>query len=151
MTSAFVNVIIKDAEVIPLILQKNVQVNHIEGTTRFQLLGEFSNIGLTHVVPTCTGRIQSNGDVGSRIEYGVLKMVNEDADKFLMPYETRQFSGEFDLVDVPEGKYLVTVRLDYGLGLSKEIQKLYEVFDQNGEKLIFSATEISESVASSGG
>ncbi len=151
MSSAMVNVISKGAEVTPLILQKSVKVTQIAGTTRFQLVGVFSNIGLTHVVPTCTGRIQSNGALGSRTQYGVLKMVNEDADKFLMPYETRQFSGEFDFANIPEGKYLVTVRLDYGIDLSKQIQKIYEVFDQDGEKLVFSSTETSGSVASSGG
>ncbi len=154
MASTMVNVMKKGAEANPEILGRNMSIQSLPGKpSQCQVVGVFANRGVIHVVPTCTGRIQSDGAPNSRTEHGILKMVNVDADRVLMPYETRQFSGEFDFSGIPAGKYIVTVRLDYGFGLNKQMQKLYEVYDDpsSGEKLIFSATANSESMASSGG
>lgn len=154
MTSATINVMRRGAEPVPVIQGKDVKIQSLAEPSRFQLVGEFSNFGLVHVVPTCVGRIQSEGAPGSRINYGTVKMVNQDSNRNLMPYETRQFSAEMDFSRIPEGKYIVTVRLDFGRGvdMNKEIQKMYEVVHgSNGEKLVFSAEETVGSVASSGG
>jgi len=152
MTSAMVNVMKRGALPTPVIQEKDLKIQSL-GQSRFQLVGVFSNFGTIHVVPTCTGRIQSDGEQGSRIQYGTMTMANQDADKILMPFETREFSAEVDFSDIPAGRYIVTARIDFGrgVGMNKEIMKTFEVFDRDGEKLIFSVDESIRPVASSGG
>ena len=70
-----------------------------------------------------------------------------------MPFETRSFSADIDFTNMPEGKYVMTARLDFGTGpgTNTSIQKMFEVFDSKGEKLVFSAEENTKPVANSGG
>lgn len=153
-TSAMVNVMKRGATATPIIIERDLKIQSLAGQpNKFQLTGVFFNRGTIHVVPTCTGRIQSEGEAGSRVQYGSMPMANVDADKVLMPFETREFSAEVDFSAIPAGRYVVTARLDFGrgVGMNKEIQKTFEVFDGNGEKQVFSVNESIRPVASSGG
>ena len=150
-----VNVIRKGVEPAPVIQARNTTINSIKDTNKAIVVSAFANLGMTHVVPTCSGRIESQetGVLGSRISYATMSMKNEDADKNLMPVETRQFSGEVDFSNIPAGNYIVTTTLSYGLGQSnyKQSSRTFEVFDSNGEKLIYLTGENTRPVASSGG
>jgi hypothetical protein len=154
MASAMVNVSRKGSEPMPVIQPRNTTINSLDGTKAL-VVSAFANLGMTHVVPTCSGRIESQetGVLGSRISYATVPMKNVDADKNLMPFETRQFSAEVDVSNIPAGNYIVTTTLSYGLGESnyKQSSRMFEVFENNGEKLIYLMGENTRPVASSGG
>ncbi|NQV34106.1 MAG: hypothetical protein HQ515_15545 [Phycisphaeraceae bacterium] len=154
MASAFVNVKKMGGESTPFIQARNLTIKSLDGTKAL-VVGAFANLGTVHVVPTCSAQIESqeNGILGTPIRYGGrLALKNVDADKNLMPLETRQFSAEVDFSDIPEGKYIVTATISYGLGASmfKQSTRMFEVYESNGEKQIFLG-ENTRPVASSGG
>lgn len=154
MASAFVNVKKKGAEGTPFIQARNLTIKALDGNKAL-VVGAFANLGLVHVVPTCSAQIESqeSGILGTPVRYGgTLAMRNEDADKNLMPLETRQFSAEVDFSDIPAGKYTVTATISYGLGASmfKQSTRMFEIYESNGEKQIYLG-ENTRPVASSGG
>jgi len=152
ISSALVNVKKRGAEPVPTVQQKELKIQSL-GQSRFLIVGVFANYGTVDVTPTCVGRIlaESSGSSGSTINYGKIRLTNEDADAVLMPFTSRAFSTEYDFSNIPAGRYTVVLRLDYAKGLWSEIQKQYEVYDSNGEKLIFASEESIRPVANSGG
>jgi len=103
---------------------------------RYFVTAHFSNSGNSHVLPRCRAALTMMPSRMLRKRIDLSGEAYEKGGGSMLPCETRKFSGVLDVGDILPGTYRLTAILEYGVGLSQQVQKSIEVTEQNGQKKV---------------
>jgi hypothetical protein len=103
---------------------------------RYFVTAHYTNTGNAHVFPRVRAVLTmvSSGTLAKQIDLS--GEAYERSSGYMLPCEKRKFSNVLDVGNVPTGQYRLTSIFDYGIGLSEQIQKIIEVKEVNGQKVV---------------
>lgn len=107
--------------------------------SRYLVTASFSNIGNTHIQPRCRAyltQVVPGTEQGQTVKIADMSSASYDQRGNMLPLETRQFTGVLDIASVAEGKYRLTVALQYAGGAAEQNQTAVNIKREGGAKVI---------------
>jgi hypothetical protein len=98
--------------------------------SKYAVQTKFVNIGNNHFKPKCRATLVS----GTGQSVTDVELAGDDS--FMLPLESRDFSGEFDFEKVEPGTYAMRAVLDCGSGQGTAEQMPIRVTVENGQKVV---------------
>jgi len=146
VTEGRVYVTTRGVQVAPRIIP--TMLNVVETSTlRYLIRAQFSNAGLTHVLPRCRAVLTTKDpprQVRKRIPLSSADLGRQTGN--MLPCEKRLFSGVLDMSEATPGEYLLTAVLEYGAGDSEQKQIVLTVTEVGGQKSVEVTEAIGEPV-----
>lgn len=130
-----VHVKTRKAESEPRILGKLLTLGE-SAPGRYFVTAHFSNSGNVHVLPRCRAALTMMPSGMLRKWIDLSGEAYEKGGGSMLPCETRKFAGVLDVADVLPGRYRLTAIFEYGIGLSEQVQKMINITEVNGRKMV---------------
>lgn len=111
-------------------VEKGTFAVHESAPGRYIVTARFSNMGVTHVMPRCHGRLLLASDDSIRKRFAMNESYDESGK--LLPFESRPFTGILDVSDVGEGLYRLVAILEHDKGNPVFSQQAIQIRNENG-------------------
>ncbi len=107
----------------PVAEARKLMTNYVSGS-KYQIVGGFSNLGKTHFTPIkCKAAITGPTETIPRIS----ALLQSPVRGYMLPLESRDFTGVIDLASLDPGTWLLSVGLKFGTGENDWVYKQHQI------------------------
>jgi len=124
----------EDMEPDYLLRQQELKLEQL-GASKFVCATLVTNLGFTHVVPKCIAYLKAQGSSADSYLLWT-ELESEGSKSYMLPFEKRNFSGEFDFSNVEPGMYRIEAEYEYAPGKKTAFGKNIEVYAQGDQKMV---------------